>query len=238
MNKNARFFVIALLALSLLRSPVHASWLIAAEPATNNPEAVWSAPAQEETSSEIRYAYLDGESWSASVSLSSSGAVDTSPCMVFDGAGGRSIIWQSVEDWIVLVSRPAASSSWTEAVVLSDKSDVSQHPSAVFFERDTYVGYETDPGAGRTVTVSKMDPGSNVERTLVATTESSAPLDVRLHEQDGHLWIDWIDSESAVGYAVMEGGSWSAPQTQACDGPEESDMNHARDLVRQWVLNP
>ena len=118
---------------------------------------------------------------------------------------------------------------------MSDDEESSRAPSAAIYDGDVYVGYEVVPSIdGRIVKVAKDDSGGGFPRTTVRTTASTEPLEIQLHSESGHLWIDWVDSAGVLGWSEYVDDEWTAMDTQTFEDKE--DLKLARDLVRVIVL--
>lgn len=243
MTRTALFLSIAA-ALLLMGNPPHAAtssspttadWVVSQNPVSGNAEAVWSSPVST-TTVNILYSVLDGPSWAPSTSLSVLGKIDTSPVLAFDSAGGRAIVWQTASNAIAMKTQAYGSSTWSVETTMSDASENVTNPSVAIFNGKTLVSYETIPTQGsRSVKVAALDPGSHVERVLVASTTSSSPLLAEIHTESTHVWIDWIDSGTSLGFSVFLGGNWTSPAYETYSEPD--DIKNARERVKEFVMS-
>jgi len=119
--------------------------------------------------------------------------------------------------------------------VVSDTDESSRAPSAAIFDGYVWVAYEVVPSSGgRTVKVAKGDEGSGFPRTTVRTSSSTDPLEVLLHSESGHLWVEWIDEAGVLGWSELVDDEWTSMDTQSFES--EEGLKLARDLVRVSVL--
>jgi len=200
-------------------------------------EAVWSTTNQDGVTAAILYSTLDGDSWAPSTTLSTIGRPGVTPVLLLSPEGVRTAVWGTAEttDRILLRTLPSNSGTWTSPLAVSDSAEVSRKPWAVLDNGNTYVSYEVIPSSGsRIVKVAKVDPGSNVERSLIASTASTSNLETRIYSEAGHLWLDWINSGTALGYCENVNGSWGAVHYKSYSGT--SDITAARGRVRAVVL--
>lgn len=237
LGKKSYFIVLVTIGVvtCLTRIATATSWCIVNNPANSNPEAVWSNP--NGSSSDILYSYLDGASWIQDVAVAEDGANGVSPSIVIDGSGNRTIVWQTSDSpaRIKLSTKSYSGGAWSTPGVVSDTDGGSRAPSATVFDGDTWVGYEVVPSsAGRIVRVARDDGNGNYPRTTVRTTSSTNPLDVKLHSEGGHLWVDWVDGAGVLGWSEYIGGAWTAMATESFGS--QDDLKLARDLARMTVL--
>lgn len=228
------FLILALLPVS---GSVRADWFIASNPVSGNPEAVWSTVPLDESDTEIFYSYLDGSGWAPSIRLTTNAYGDSEAVLAFDADGGRKVVWGTGEstDRILLRTLPSSGGSWSDVTVLSDEGEDSRNPCIAVDSSGTYVGYEVAPSSGgRTVKATKIDGDGGVERSTIRTTPSTSALQTVLHSEGGHLWIDWVDSVSQLGWSERSGGSWGSPQYTSYSGP--TDVAAGRSRIRSRVL--
>src|SRR5882672_9990725 len=113
MPRNNRLLITVIAAL-MLPTIALAAWNIVTNPATNNPEATWSNKPSGQSTSDVLYSYLDGSTWSASVTLSHLGSNTSSPGIAIDGSGNRSLTWESSDSTakILISTLPSSGGSW------------------------------------------------------------------------------------------------------------------------------
>jgi len=230
----SRLCVIAIVLFST--ALVQADAYVAVNPATGTAEAVWTDQGEGQTSADVLHATFTGSSWSASTVVSSAGKEASSAVLVFDEGGGTKVAWESASDEIYLSIRADLDGSWSDGILMSENAEAGTAPSAAAHGSDVVVSYEaiTETGA-RLVKVSKGDPGGSVERTLVASTSRTDPLVTKVHSEGGYLWVDWIDSDSALGYSTCVDGVWEEARSEPYDG--SVDLDPGRERIRARVLS-
>lgn len=203
--------------LSIFSTAAVADWQVVQNPETSVLEAVSSDP--NGTAADILYSYFDGSTWSPAVTLSELAKADASPVLAFDGDGGRRIVWQSASDTIVLKTQAAGSSTWTPESTVSHVSETASNPWVVVDGENDYVSFEVLPAEGpRYVVVSKFDPEGHVERSFEVSSNSSSEVHPQLHTGQGFVWVDWIDSDSTMGFSVLINGAWTSVDFEAYSG--------------------
>jgi len=236
-NRKIFVAVVAVLAVMMCLPTIIIAtpWCIVDNPANSNPEAAWSNSTG--GSSDILYSYLDGASWAEEVAIAEDGANGVSPSIVIDGSGNRTITWETSDSpaRIKASSKSYSGGSWGAPVVMSDTGESSRAPSAAMFDGYVWVAYEVVPSSGgRIVKVAKEGPGGSVPRSTIHNTSSTDPLDVHLHSESGHLWVEWIDEAGVLGWSELVDDEWTTMDTQSFES--EEDLKLARDTVRVTVL--
>jgi len=230
MSRSALRSILLITLLLLGASTAIADWSVVENPVTGKAEAVWSNP-EGETSADVLYSQLDDDAWAPSTTLSDSGKAESKPVLLFDDSGGRSAIWDTLTATILMRTQPPEGGSWSDELILSETGEVASRPAAFLLSGDTYVIYETSPPTGsRLVKVTKIDSEGNVERSLLAATTYSSPLNTEIHSDGILLWVDWIDSSSALGYSVLIDGVWESPSYEPYGGP--TDVLYGRGRIR------
>lgn len=232
-KSGSRLATIALFGV-FLAAPARADWNVAVNPLSESPEGVSTATSG--GVSTVYYSCLNGGEWDPATTLSTAGSADTTPILAFNSDGRRNAVWVSSDDEVILRRLAPLGTSWSSEVLVSDSSDVTASPSAAVLSTDVFVAYEVLASGARKVVVAKIDPGSGVERTLVATASTDAPLAIQVHSDSGNLWLEWVDSESEMGYAVFEDGTWDKVDYEGYSEP--ADIESARRRISFIVQNP
>jgi hypothetical protein len=109
----------------------------------------------------------------------------------------------------------------------------ARRPSIAVVVGAVMVAYEREiPNGGHEIVVAERSTDGTITRTVVSTTERTAPLDVRLHDEGGRLWLDWKQSDTELAYAQWLEGSWSAVATTLRVNPSWSAEQQARRRIR------
>ncbi len=211
-------------------------WYIETNPTNRNPEAVWSAKGDTDASYEIRYSYLNRTEWAPSTAMTADSVDDYDPMLAFDSSGNRRVAWWSDEEYdrIKYSTLPSSGGSWSAPQLVSSSAQDCRHPSIVIHAGVVAISYERMDASGyRDVIVTIDDGPSPWPESLVAATQSTTELKTILHSVNGHLWIDWIDSDSHLGFSAHVNGSWESAQYESYTG--ENDIESARQRIRQRV---
>ena len=232
---------LALLLLLLLPlgipSRVHADdSFTATNPASGQTESVWAAVPLG-GSSEIFFSTLQGTSWTPSEQLTSNTLPDKNPHLAFTTQGDRKAVWWRDDgiDVVLISTKPASGGSWSTPAQVSDGLEDARSPQVTVFSGTTFIAYEGVPTSGsRKVIVSKQDNPEPWPTGLVATASQSSPLSIRTHNDSGHLWLDWVDSATYLGWSEYVSGAWTAARYEAYAG--STDIDPGRGRIRSQIL--
>ena len=102
------------------------------------------------------------------------------------------------------------------------------------------MAYEVhDYGMGavpRQIAVAARD-GSEFTSVMLAITQFADGNWPRIHEANGNLWVDWIDTESEMTWSAEQpGGIWDPVQIEEYESVEDRDY-HVRGKIRMQVLD-
>jgi hypothetical protein len=127
---------------------------------------------------------------------------------------------------------------WSSEITVSGASENAWGPSMAADDRFVHVAYEAqDPQGEHTIDEGKFDSGGSVERSVVATTSNPSSAAVQIHTGSGrvpHLWLEWVESATSMGYSEYLGGVWSAPQFERIDSADSAAK--ARQRIRDRIL--
>lgn len=213
------------------------SWYIVVNPTNGIPEAVWSAKGDSDSSYEIRYSYLDGIEWAPSNVLTSDSIDDCDPKFAFDRSGNKKVAWWSKENYdrIKFSSRASSGGSWSTPEAVSSSTENCRFPSIVVHNSTAYLSYERiNSSGGRSVLAASEDSATPWPENHITLTQRTANLETRIYSVNSHLWVDWIDSVSYLGYSEYVSGSWESPQYESYSG--ETDIENGRQRIRQTII--
>jgi hypothetical protein len=231
-----RLYTFAILISCTLIFAGSGGWYIVSNPTNENPEAVWSAKGESDSSYEIRYSYLDGTDWAPSTALTSDAIDDYDPRLAFDSSGNRKVVWWSDEDndKIKFSTLPASGGSWSTPETISDESEDCRLPALVVHSGTVYTSYQRIDASGRSVLASSEDSPDPWAADLIRSTQRTTDLRTRIHSSNGQLWVDWIDSDSYLGYSEHINGSWGSPGYESYSG--DNDIGNGRQRIRQTIV--
>jgi hypothetical protein len=208
---------------------------ITADPITGCPVAVWAFNAGPDF--EIAFSRWDGTRWSETEFLSVSAADDIDPQAFIDPEGNIYVTWwQPGEDVVLLSVLRVDGGLWTgpEFVVAGGR-----RPSIAVLDGQILIAYEVDAVAGgQQVAVHYGLPGQGVVEKVV-DTERMEQLDVRLHAENGRLWMDWKESEALFGFTEWSDGAWALPPaTIEWTDPSWIGQQETRRVIRSQLFAP
>jgi hypothetical protein len=214
---------------------------LAVHPATGWPSVVWAYNAGAHR--DVAFAEWDGGAWSATAFLTGGPTDDLDPRVFVEPDGTVHVTWwtDGPVATVFVRTRPAGSAIFGPAFQVSEGLIPSRRPSAAVTGGIFRVAYERDsamPGAAQEIVVATAGAGGAFGFEVVASTTRSERLDVKVHSEAGHLWLDWKHDAAEFGCAEHAGGGWVA-------GPPGSWSDHSwvgtettRKAVRGSVLAP
>jgi PKD domain len=118
-----------------------------------------------------------GGSFGAAVNLSSGGESATDPRVAIDDAGDATVVWDrynGVDEVVEEATRPAATGSFSKAVVLSNEAEPSIQPFvAMNAEGDTAVTWASSNGTYELVQVALRRAGGTFGKTVSVSAEGA-----------------------------------------------------------------
>lgn len=242
-------------------------------PATIQPEVVWSRATP--NGGEVVLSRWTSIAWTTPQSLTSNLDDDRDPRLAFDsntarlvvwwreGVGGGSVVWL-VRELKTQPSEPPASeppsaseSNGAPANNWQPEEKIASEPGArlphlALFEGTIRVAYQAGVAGALEVRVSAKDASGKWSSEHVATSQAKAvpglpipSLDVRVHSDAGHLWIDWVEKPGELAFSSYdplttqwgpvetENFSWDASLGQL----EWTAREWARRAIRDRVLH-
>lgn len=224
---------VSLFAAFLLSAPALAVFQVFENPSTNIQVTVWSSTTQGQTT--VYISRLIDNFWTESESFVPTACVETTIAIASLPSGDVSVAWGTNETTGRVLMRTflSADGLWGPEVTVSYSSEPSGGPSILPDAGGVLVAYETT--GPRAVKLGKFDSGGSVERSLVAECSSGGTgLSARLHSEQSHVWIDWIESPGSMGFSQRVAGSWQEPVYELLSGSEDAEA--ARGRVRTRVM--
>jgi len=117
--------------------------------------------------------------------------------------------------------------SWSAPVLVSQAGEPACRPAAASHNGVLHVAYEVHDfglnNAPSEVVLSRQD-GSGFTPEIVAMTNNSGSISPQVHSQSGHIWVDWVDTESdgagEVGWTRIDSqGHWEPIQYESFPDP-------------------
>jgi len=178
-----------------------------------------------------------GGSWTAPETVADSPADELDPMLVLDASDGSIHLLYWILDGTPRVMHrqaPADLSSWSAPLQVSQPGEIACRPSGAIHEGVLQVVYEVHAlGYGSTprqIVLAAQD-GQGYISEVLATTPYDGDNWPQVHSTHGKHWVDWIDTDSDMGWTRRQpGGSWEPVQTETFETPEERDYR-----VRQQV---
>lgn len=184
--------------------------------------------------------------WETPVRVTQNYVDDIDARLCFSDSGNTLVFYTRSEstERIYLQIRDVSTGDWSEPALLSSATDDSRHPSCATDSQTIWFAYEVEDSAGyRSVVAGNGDDDDDVEcpgpncpfgTSVIRTTGLTSSPDPQVHVEDGHVWVDWVDSPTAMGRAEFN------PTTQAW-GPVETetiteDIDTTRVVIRALVL--
>ncbi|MDQ7087770.1 MAG: hypothetical protein Q9Q13_07920, partial [Acidobacteriota bacterium] len=211
-------------------------------PVTGNLEKVWAE--NDGHDYEIHWAEQVSGVWTHETTLTSNTTDDTCPGLAINGDGASAVVWREsgTNGRVYYRARQKVGSDWvwqSSAVAVSDGTADASRPWVAWETTTPWVGWHEVDGAGSIYLRAGEGPspwptGFTVDE--VATTSFNGELAVQIHAESGHVWIDWIDSSTRLGWSEWDASSglWGAVQHEDYSG--SSQIPVARQAIRSTVL--
>jgi hypothetical protein len=145
-----------------------------------------------------------GSAWTVQQVIVGSTANELDPQLVLDPNGSIHLFYwvDGTTPQVFHSVAPPDLSSWSTPVLVSQPGEASCRPAGVFFNGVLRVAYEVhNLGNGTTprqVVLARFDNGTFTPE-IVAMTSNPGAVRPQVHSHSGHLWVDWIDSETTGG---------------------------------------
>lgn len=126
------------------------------------------------------------------------------PQLVLDAAGGIHMFYwiDGATPQVFHVQAPVDLSSWSAPLLVSQPGQAACRPAGVVYQDALRVAYEVhDFGYGNTprqVVLARFEGGAFVPE-IVAITNNLGDVRPEVHSHAGHIWVDWIDTETTGG---------------------------------------
>lgn len=207
----------------------------------SSPVGVWAYNAG--TDHDIAFSEWDGNAWTTTAFLTSSTVDERDPRVAIEADGTVHVVWWTVgaTEKIYLATRPAASTAWGPAVLVTTGNEEGRRPSVAVDAGGLRVAYErdsTEPGMLQDVVVATQQGGGGFVLELVGSTVRTDRLDAMIHTEQSHLWVDWKHEATEFGCAEWLGSSWSPIAPEPWTDPSWVGVEGVRKTIRNQVLSP
>lgn len=232
-----------------------ASWpIVYTNAAGGRPEVVWSTGGE---NGDIFFASHDGARWVTLAPVSEAAGLDSLPAVAVDQQGNRFISWHRSRNGRLSVFVNVVASDFARGAgwELSARRNDARRPSlGVSPAGDLYVVYEEQDNSGNAPVSIAIDRvgftrdtmgrvqcgGENspvIARNRLFTTllaSRGAAADVRVHVENGTMWVDWVHQDGSLGWSRLNGTTFGDPGFETVDPAQGQEA--ARAQVRRTVL--
>lgn len=212
----------------------------AINPITGSPEVVWSK--FDGIDYEIAYSYFEGLEWSEYEIITYNNINDFDPCIAFNNDGTVKVAWWSDEPIQQVYYKVRKNNGeWSLTLRVSDFLETSRFPSITALNNLSYVGYESlaNPGE-KNICLGTIgeDPDpipQLLTRKKVGTGNLVPNSEPMPHNENDHIWIDWIYDENFLCWSEKIDDEWTPQRYEPYSGPE--DILRARLYIKIKVLD-
>jgi hypothetical protein len=213
---------------------------IAWYPANGWPVVVWAWNVG--TARDIAFSEWNGSGWTTPIFLASGLSDELDPRVFVETDGTVHVTWWSegTPSVVRVITRPAGS-GWQAPVQVTSASESGRRPSVAFFDDALRVAYERDtayPEMSQEIVVSKRQIDGTFAPEIVARTSRADRLDVVIHSENGHAWVEWKDDGSVFGYAKNVAGAWNPPASEPWSNSSWIGVEDVRRSIRRLALAP
>ena len=165
---------------------------------------------------------------------------DLRPRLAVAPDGDAWIAWwrDDATDQVLIRRRHFAAGIWDAERVISTGDESSRNPAVTYDGTDAWVVYEVDAPGGNTGVVVRIvidEPDPVGVQVVLAETDFDTP-DVKIHSEQGQLWVTWVDSVTEVGWSRYDyqNETWSLPSFESYLQDSVAD---ARDRIHQQIVD-
>lgn len=171
--------------------------------------------------------------------LSTHADTDRGARILINPAGDTWVAWwrDGATDEVLYRKRASGASSWSLEEVVSPSDDDASRPHLVWDGTSAWIVFVADPGGGADRRIRAATIFEDPVPFGVASTSFAGDLDPRIHHDDGHLWVTWVDSSDDLGWSEYDYASrtWG---TVGYEGYAQDSVEDARARVAGAVLTP
>jgi len=181
-------------------------------PRTRYPVMVWAEASGNDR--DIAFNEWNGSGWAvAPVYLTAGLGDELGPRIRVAPDGTLLVVWWDSTERVYLARRPADSEIWSAPTLILNPA---RRPSIALQGDRILVAFERDrvSVAGQEVVVATLRPDGEWDTTVVATTARTGRLDVRLHSDGRHVWLEWTHGENLLAVSEYRDGAWVAPENR------------------------
>jgi len=217
---------------------------IVADPVTGLIAAAWSRNSASGT--DVVVSKLESGAWTAPQVVVGGSANELDPQFVLAPDGSVHMFYwvDGATPQVFHRVAPADLSAWSAPDLVSQPGEASLRPAGAFYNGVLRVAYEVHNfGNGNTprqVVLARFENGTFTPE-IVAMTNNLADVRPQVHGHAGHLWVDWVDHESAecsgeIAWTRLNAqGQWETIQYASFADREERDYR-ARAGVRLQAI--
>jgi hypothetical protein len=206
----------------------------------NAPVVVWSFNHGDDR--DIVYSAWTGGAWLPIQFLSVGASDDLDPRIFVTPDDSFHVVWWSegLVPTVYLQSWSSELDGWQSAVQVSDGLIPARRPTVAVHEGRTIVAFERSPspvnGAATDLVVATRGQDGSFQYEIVASTPRTAPLDIVLHSEAGHLWMEWIEDTANFGRSELESTGWTPVVLESSNADSWIGIEETRRLIRNQVL--
>ncbi len=209
---------------------------------TEDPEPIGVWAYNTGTDHDIAFSEWDGNAWTPTAFLTSGVEDELDPRLAIESDGTLHVVWWTAEvsPKIYLATRPAGSSTWDPAVLVTDIGEKGRRPSVAVEDSTLRVAYERDSSIGgmaQDVVVATRQPNGSFVTNIVASTTRTERLDPTIHADQGHLWLDWKHATGEFRHSEFT-GIWTTNVPESWTDETWIGVEQTRIAIRNHVVAP
>ena len=206
---------------------------------SGSPVAVWAY--QNGTEHDIALAEWSGSAWAPTFFLTTDAADDLDPAIVTEPNGTIHVVWwqPGASDRILLSTRQAGQTIWSQPTELPTGGRSARRPSAAFASGGLRIAYEracADITCAQEVVVAARDFEGNFTQEVIAQTSRTDRLDVQIHAESSKLWVEWKNEPDRLAHSRLDAAGWSVVGSTVLTSPSWLGVLDTRRTVRRLLL--
>ncbi len=177
---------------------------------------------------------FESGAWTEAQVVAGSTANELDPELVLDPAGSVHMFYwvDGATPQVFQIVAPSDLSSWSSPGLVSQPGQNACRPAGVFYNGILRVAYEVHAfGSGnspRQVVLARVENGGFIPE-IVAMTNNLGEVRPQVHSHAGHLWVDWVDTETTGNSGelawtrINAQGQWEPTRYEPFANREERD---------------
>ena len=171
------------------------------------------------------------------ITLTSGPEDDLAPRIAIKSDGSAKVVWWRDKDTDEVLYVARTGGEWSSEQRVSNPGEDSRNPEVVIEGSTTWIAYEIHSGVSTWIAAVGITDGPEPfpsGRAVLGATAFAGDMNVLVHSGSGRVWVTWVDSLTAVGWAQYNAAAstWSPADYEPVLA---DDVEAARSRIRARV---